>query len=139
VIYAPIVRSFACALDDYRFEVFVLIGKFVSTVCCAIAIAACETPQPSRPLVDGSREKMSAADLERLDSVARSYIATYRGPKGPIYRFHVVSRDRVKVYYGPHIAAGPIGDVEWLDAKRVDNKWQIVDAIYPGEPSVDRQ
>jgi hypothetical protein len=104
-----------------------------------IGLASCETTQPARPLVDGRREKVSAADLQTLDSTGRAYIASYPGPKGTIYRFHVLSRDQVEIYYGPHIAAGPIGDVEWLQAKRIRGKWQIENAVYPAEPSLERQ
>jgi|ERR1051326_4023629 hypothetical protein len=102
-----------------------------------VAFASCATTEPTKPLVDGRREKISTTDLQELDNAGCNYIATYPGPKGAIYRFEVVDRDRVKIYYGPHVGAGPIGDVQWLEAKRIHDNWQIADAIYPAEPSVE--
>ena len=103
-----------------------------------LIVISCESTQPRKPLVDGQRQNVSVADLQALDAAARHYIASYPGPKAPIYRFHVISRDKVEIYYGQHIGAGPVGDPQWLEAERVGETWRIANAIYPAQTTSGR-
>ena len=50
-----------------------------------------------------------------------------------------LSRDKVQIYYGQHIAAGPVGDPEWLEAERVGGTWRIANAIYPAQTTSERR
>ena len=78
------------------------------------------------PMVDGRRGSVSAADVNDIVRTSQQYIDSEESKiKGRVYRVHVVSANKVQVYFGEHLGAGPLGIATRLEAERTRGAWRI--------------
>jgi hypothetical protein len=92
----------------------------------AALFSSCANTQNGSVLVDGRRRDLSPAEIANIVAVSQRYIDSPESfLKGGVYLVHIVSQNKVQVYFGEHLHAGPVGPEQYLELERTHASWRI--------------
>jgi len=96
----------------------------------AVVGAGCANIDPSHPLVTGDVAALTSAEIPAIVAAARPGAFGVH-PSGPVYRLHVISRDRAQVFFGEHYGMGGGSGEMSIMVRRIGGKWQARGFVTP--------
>lgn len=104
------------------------LALFQATLAAVLASRA--STQNGSVLVDGRRQDLSPAEIWNIVALSQRCIdSTESKLKGRVYLVHIASPNKVQVYFGEHLHAGPVGAAQYLELQRTRTSWRITGNI----------